>query len=88
MGAITDLFKSERGILAVAIIVAATVLAALGSLPIADWKTFVTYIFGIYVGGKTITSAVGILKGTPELAAPAAPVIPTGMTTSTVEVKS
>ncbi|MGH7179221.1 MAG: hypothetical protein ACREJC_17725 [Tepidisphaeraceae bacterium] len=66
MGAITDLWKSERGILAVAIIIAATVLAALSMMSVADWQTFVTGIFITYAGSKTVTGTVAILKGTTE----------------------
>lgn len=63
MGAITDLWKSERGLLAVLIIVAATVLAALEKMSIIDWQAFVTGIFITYVSGKTVTGAVQIWKG-------------------------
>lgn len=64
MGAITDLWKSERGLLAVLIIVAATVLTALSKMTIDSWQTFVTGIFITYAAGKTVTGAVAILKGT------------------------
>jgi hypothetical protein len=73
MGAITDLWKSERGLLALAIIIAATVLASLGKMTVADWQTFITGIFITYAAGKTITGAVQIMKGTPApTSAPAA----------------
>ena len=36
MGALTDLWRSERGLLAVLIIIAASVLAGLGSMPVAE----------------------------------------------------
>ena len=72
MGAITDLWKSERGLLAVLIIVAATVLTALSKMSIADWQTFITGIFITYAAGKTVTGAVAILKGTSD-PPPAAP---------------
>ena len=64
MGAITDLWKSERGLLAVLIIVAATILAAIGDMTVSEWQTFVTGIFITYAAGKTVTGAVAILKGT------------------------
>ena len=63
MGAMTDLWRSERGLLAVLIICAASVLAGLGSMPVAEWQTFVTGIFVTYAAGKTITGSVEILKG-------------------------
>lgn len=65
MGALTDLWRSERGLLAVLIIIAASVLAGLGSMPVAEWQTFVTTIFVAYAAGKTLTGAVEILKGKP-----------------------
>jgi hypothetical protein len=78
MGAIADLWKSERGLLAVLIIVAASVLAGLDKMAVADWQTFVMGIFIAYAAGKTVTGAVAIMKGTtdpaPEPAArPATP---------------
>lgn len=78
MGAISDLWNSERGLFAVVLILAATVLAGMKLLPISDWQTFATTVFGIYVGGKTLTSAVGIMKG--PNAAPAAAVVVTPAT--------
>jgi len=72
MGALTDLWRSERGLLAVLIIIAASVLAGLGSMPVAEWQTFVTGIFVAYAAGKTLTGAVEILKGKPADSAPKA----------------
>lgn len=60
--ALTDLWRSERGLLCLVIILAATVLAALGKLPIAGWTDFITYVFGTYVVGKTATGVVQVLK--------------------------
>ena len=61
MGAITDLWKSERGLLAVLIIVAASVLAGLDKMTVADWQTFVMGIFIAYAAGKTVTGAVQLM---------------------------
>jgi hypothetical protein len=63
MGAITDLWKSERGLIAVLLIVAATVLASLGKMTFADWREYTLYIFGTYAVAKTITGALQIIKG-------------------------
>jgi hypothetical protein len=71
MNALKDLCASERGLLAVALIIAATVLAALGHMSVEDWRSFAVWIFGIYVGGKSLTSAALALK-------PAALVAPVG----------
>jgi len=85
MGAITDLFKSERGLFALAIVIGATVLTAIGKMTVDSWQTFVTSIFGIYVGGKTVTSAVALLKASPSSSAPAPAAI---APTPAAEVKS
>lgn len=74
MTAIKDLFASERGFLTLGIIIAATVLAAMAVMTVDQWTSFVQFIFVTYVGGKTVTGAVQILKGTPaeaEVATPA-----------------
>jgi hypothetical protein len=64
MGAITDLWKSERGLLAVLIIVAASVFVGLDKMTVADWQTFVLGIFITYAAGKTVTGAVEIVRDT------------------------
>jgi hypothetical protein len=61
MGAITDLFKSERGLYALALTAASTVLTALGHMTIDMWQEFNLYIFGIYVLGKTTTGTAALL---------------------------
>lgn len=63
MTAIKDLFGSERGLLGLLLIICCTVLAALDKLTFADWQSYTMWIFGIYVGGKTVTGAVQIAKG-------------------------
>jgi hypothetical protein len=86
MGAITDIWKSERGIIAIALIIAATVLTTLSILTPErweQWSSFVKWIFITYTAGKTITGATSIMKGSgaddtstpaPVLAAGSAPV--------------
>jgi len=63
--AIKDLFASERGLLCLVILIAATVLAAMGKFSYADWREYTTYIFGTYVVGKTATSVAQVIKGPP-----------------------
>jgi hypothetical protein len=72
MGAIKDLWNSERGLLAVLIIIATTVLTGIGRMTVEMWQQTTLYIFGIYAAGKTITGAVGMFTGNTEPAAPAA----------------
>lgn len=63
MAAIADIWHSERGFVAVALIIAATVLAALAVISGADWITYTSTIFGIYATTKTVTGAVEAWKG-------------------------
>lgn len=64
MGAITDLWKSERGLLAVLLVVGATVLTALGHMTVAEWRDYTVWIFGIYAGAKTATGVAEVVVGT------------------------
>lgn len=66
MGAVKDLWESERGLLTVCLVVASTVLVGLGRMPVDTWVNYTTWVFGIYVGGKTLTGAVALVKGNPQ----------------------
>lgn len=70
LGAITDLWRSERGLLCLALIIAATVLAAMSVLTTAEWLDYTKWIFLTYVVGKSVTSAVETIKGQPIPPAP------------------
>lgn len=73
MGAITDLWKSERGLIAVLLIVTAGVLAGLGYMKVDEWTEFAKWIFITYTAGKTVTGVTQIVKGgtaDPETRAP------------------
>jgi len=63
MGAIADLWKSERGLIAVLLIIGATVLTALGDMTVAEWREFTVWIFGLYAGAKTITGVAALITG-------------------------
>lgn len=74
MGALTDLLKSERGLFAIVLVIASTVLTGLNQMTVDAWREFNLYIFGIYVTGKSLTGAVALFKGgtsEPETPAPA-----------------
>lgn len=75
MQALKDLMGSERGLFGLVLIIAATVLTGLDRMTVTAWQDYSMWIFGIYVGGKSITSTAGLLKGGGS-AAPAAPVAP------------
>jgi len=87
MGALTDLWKSERGLLTALILIAAGVLAGMTILTADQWMDFTKFIFVTYVSGKTVTGAVSIWRGTPApVPAPAAPA-PTPEPAPSTEVK-
>lgn len=65
MGAILDLWKSERGLIAVALIVAATTLCGLGIIAVDQWLDYTKWIFVTYAAAKTVTGAVGIATSQP-----------------------
>ncbi len=65
MNGITDLLKSERGIIGLALLAGATTLAALGIMPLARWEVFVMIIFGTYVAGKTASSVAYAVASKP-----------------------
>lgn len=63
MGAITDLWKSERGLIAILLIIGATVLAGMAILAPEQWLDYTKWIFVTYVVGKTATGVTQIIKG-------------------------
>lgn len=66
MKAIVDMLGSERAVFALALIIGATVLTALGQISPADWIEFAKYLGTIYIGSKTVTTAIEVIKsGTP-----------------------
>ncbi len=60
MSAILDLLKSERGIAFLALVIAATVLAALGHITFVEWQDYTKVLFVGYVAAKSITGAVDL----------------------------
>lgn len=58
MGALTDLWKSERGLIALVLIIASTVLCAIHVLTMDQWVNYTEWIFGMYAAAKTITTSV------------------------------
>lgn len=63
MGAFADLFKSERGLLTILLVIAATVLCAIGKLAVDDWTTYTKWALLIYTTGKTATGVVSAITG-------------------------
>jgi hypothetical protein len=58
MGALTNFWHSEKGLAGAVLIVAATVLVALGYMTVEAWDGYTKWIFGIFVAGKTVQGAV------------------------------
>jgi len=65
MGAIKDLWQSERGLVAVALIAATTVMFALGYIPHDEWLAHTKWVFLTYATAKTITGTALIAKSRP-----------------------
>lgn len=61
LGALPNLLHSEKALMALALLIAATVLTAMGLLPITEWKAFAQGVFLIYVGGKTIQGSTELI---------------------------
>lgn len=66
MNAIKDLFNSERGFLAVLLIIAITVLAAIGVATFQQWNDFALFVFVTYTGAKTITGVTSMVTTRPQ----------------------
>src|SRR4051812_45595767 len=63
--ALDDLFSTGKGILALALLAGATVLASLGRMPIEQWQNFAEWIFGSYAGAVAITKAATAIANRP-----------------------
>jgi len=62
MGALADLWKSERGLIAVALLIAATTLCGMAVITVQQWMDFAKWIFTTYAVAKTVTGVVAIAK--------------------------
>lgn len=62
MGALKDLWESERGMVAIALIAGCTVLCALSTITPDQWLEQTRWIFITYASAKTVTGAVAMLK--------------------------
>lgn len=63
MGAFADLFNSERGLLTVSLVIAVTVLCAIGKIDPADWTSYTKWALLIYTAGKTATGVTSAITG-------------------------
>lgn len=60
MSAIADIWESERGLMAVALILSSTVLAAMKVITADAWLSYSKWIFTTYAAGKTLTGVVAM----------------------------
>lgn len=54
LGAFKNLWNSEKAVAVGMLVIAATVLTALGDMTIEQWTEYTKYLVTVYVGGKTI----------------------------------
>jgi hypothetical protein len=66
MGALKDLWKSERGLIMVALIAAVTTLCGLGLITETQWLDYTKWIFVTYVAGKTVSGSVAMVTASPD----------------------
>lgn len=81
MGAFADLFKSERGLLTVLLVIGVTTLCAIGKLDADAWTAYTKWALVTYTAGKTVTGVVSAITGKDSDGVPA---IKTTATTSIV----
>ncbi len=60
--ALKGLLSSEKAFAGGFLVIAATVFVGLNRMTIAEWQEFCTWVFGIYVAGKTTTGVVSTMK--------------------------
>lgn len=58
MGAITDLWKSERGMVCIVSLALVTVTFNLGQITSEQWESLLKWIIGGYTAAKTVSSVV------------------------------
>jgi hypothetical protein len=58
---LTNLGNSEKAVVTLALIIASTVLVALGHLSAQEWTSYTATLAGIYVGGKTVQGATSVI---------------------------
>lgn len=65
MDALASLLDNEKGLVAVLLLIGATVLVGLGKMTVDDWRNFAVWIFGAYAGSTAIHQAAIALGGKP-----------------------
>lgn len=65
MGALKDLWQSERGLVTIALLTATTVLVITGNITPEQWLEYTKWAFMAYIASKTVTGAVQIATSAP-----------------------
>jgi len=63
MDAIKNLLDNEIGIVGVGLVIAATVLTALGKMTTDQWTSYTQWAFGIYAGGTAVHGGLKAIGG-------------------------
>lgn len=58
---IKDLARSEKAVVSLGVLIAATVLCALGHVTVEQWLEFAKWVLLVYVGGKSVQGAASAL---------------------------
>jgi hypothetical protein len=69
MGALKDLWQSERGLVTIALLVSATVLVITGHITSDQWLAYTRWAAMAYIASKTVTGAVAIATSSPPVTA-------------------
>lgn len=77
MGALKDIWNSERGVVACLLIIGCTVLVALGRFTSDQWLDYTKWIFAAYAGTKMVTAFAPQKSATKDLGLDAG-YVPTG----------
>lgn len=65
-----DIFKSERGVFTLLVLIMVTILTALGKVTADQWIEFTKWLTVAFISGKTISHAVETMKPGQQAQAP------------------
>lgn len=86
MDGLKNLLNSEKALVLLSLVIAATALTISGQMTVTQWKEYTTWLAGFYVAGKTVQGVGDAMAAAKVGAAQAAP--PPAATTSTVMTTS
>jgi hypothetical protein len=62
MAGFNDIFKSERGVFTLLVLIMVTILTAIGKVTADQWIEFTKWLTVAFISGKTISHAVETMK--------------------------